>query len=623
MRYLRIIISIAIVSVLTLSSACTVSMGGEALGENGIGIEGGDGANPFITEGGDEDDPATGDAGGEDGGGTTVVVESDDDVDLIPHDPEAMDPLEITTVIDGSYTHAVVGDGNEYQADFMVLDQGGYYEWSIEGLPQNTGLLFEELGGSQKKRSWLHGFPTSDDLGTHHITVTVRDANDASNSASIEYDLTVEDEPTAQEFMMFEDVCQYPMKVVVEEMHGFKDATTSEYTDPDILNKGEGSFLIGSHVKIKVRAVRMKGEEELKPKGTVKWSWTSEVEGSEHYRCMNSNDPGNGDPNMWGSYDWEWFIDEDILPSCIFNERRVTTNPTWDSPGLHSSFFKTLTLKGMMLYDGPLPVKGMKKKEHPIERLLIEAKDECEADPLEEGFVGPPEMLGGVKVLKLGARYPGAGDPGGDLDDIKVNMDYEGVGHVWSSSSGGFESGGCAEGEFQYLCEMGSKLVLLFTGSSGLKSEELDPFLNSCAWDVIPAVEKSFGYVAYDIKECDEDKANCGVKTVRKVGGRQSSVLNAMKVYLLWQSPEIIVDKGASKKLDFDINYISLGNRYYCADYSDIHDDVFNNNLMDFVRYDILTSLDGMSSPNPDGGVFRRKELAAFIEKWTSPPGNQ
>ncbi len=618
MRKISIIITIAIVSLLTLAASCTVTPGGDEVGGASAGLVDGGDSNPFANPGVEPDD---------DGGDVDVEVESADETETETDpeteytppetEPEAQDPLEITTEIDEEYTHATIGDEDAYEADFRVLDQGGYYEWTIEGVPAGSGLVFEEIG-SRATRAWLHGHPTADALGTHHITVTVRDAYDATNSDSIEYDLVVTHEPIEVEIKEIEDPCTEPLTVVVEKL--------GDYTDHDVLQKGEAGFLIAEDVAIKVKAMR--GDKPAK--GKVSWEWASVVEGSEHYRCHEQDTDWGGSYDGPGAsqheqeeYDYEWIRFPDMPPpmDCHQGEKRFTSNPTWKG-GIRLVGSNTLVLTGSMLYDGPLPVRDRPLDQHAIERLTIKATDECGSDsmffPIETG--NRMKLIEGMKTFRLSVKYPKDGDPGGDLNNIEVKMNFEDVRQIFGSSRWDTE----CNGDFSDLCAMDSYMVLLFTGSSGLSNDAIRDFND--AFNVMTAVEESLGYVAYDLKACRDEPQECEEKMVKKVHGVAGDIAGAKKIYLLWYSPANIrtewdyADARYEKRydrMDFDIKSMKFRNKYWWADYSDYQENYFDNNIVeDFVARHVLTDRPGMSDPNADGGIFRRKELAAWIEHW-------
>jgi len=598
MHKMRIMITIALVSLLAMAASCTITPN-DGTGDDAAGFIQGDESNPFANPGVEPDDDG-GDVGVDVESDSEAQVETEDEYTSPEEETEGQEPLEITTEIDEEYTEAIIGDEEPYEAGFRVLDQGGYYEWTIEGVPAGSGLVFEEIG-SRATRAWLHGHPTQDALGTHHITVTVRDADDATNSDSIEYDLTVVHKSLDIDIDFIENPCEEPLRIVVEKM--------GDYTDHDLLQKGEARFLIGDDVLLKLKAVR--GDKPAF--GEVSWEWTSQVEDSEH--CLYYQSSGSA-----SAYDYDWYYDDGSppQPGC---ELRSTTNPTWE-PGRRQED-NALVLTGRMLFDGPLKVRNKPLDEHAVERLMVKATDQCKSQATERpNNIGKLKPAEGTKMFRFEVKYPGDGDHGGDMNDIDMDMTFKDVAHFWDG--GNFDTE-CDNGDYSYICEMNAYLVILFTGSSGLSDQAQNDFENG--YGPISAIEESLGYIVYEIDKAVGGDPQSVQKSVKKVQGVAGDIAGAKRIYLLWSSPKYKeqvkwdgnVDP-VTRRLDFDILSFVFKNRYWWADYSDYQENVFNNNIVqDFVEIFTLTGLGGMSPKNADGGIFRRRELAAWIVHWTPP----
>ncbi len=590
MHKIRIMMTIALVSLLAMAASCTVTPN-DGTGDDAAGLIQGDESNPFANPGVEPDDDGDFGVEVESGGGAEAEVETEGEYTSPEAEPKGQDPLEITTEIDEEYTHAIIGDEDAYEADFRVLDQGGYYEWTIEGVPAGSGLVFDEIG-SRATRAWLHGHPTADALGTHHITVTVRDADDVTNSDSIEYDLTVSHESIDVQIADIENPCDEPLRVVVEKM--------GDYTDHDLLQKGEARFLIGEDVFLKLKAMR--GDKPAF--GEVSWEWTSQVEDSEH--CLYYEDSGPAP-----AYDYEWYYDDGSPPPPGCGDRRFTTNPTWE-PGRMQEDGKTLILTGRMLFDGPLKVKNKPLDEHAVERLMVRVTDECKATK-RTNDIGKFKPAEGIKMFRFEVKYPGDGDLGGDMNDIDIAMDFQDVSHVFGGPEH-FDPEPCGNGDYAYICEMPAYMLVLFTGSSGLSNEARRNFTDFS--DPVKAVEESLGYAVYDLKECRDEHEKCELKNVKKVQGVAGDIAGAKAIFTLWYSPKYAEGSDATvKKLDFDLLSMVFKNRYWWGDYSDYQSNHIDNNID--VGIIPLTIFSGMSPQNADGGIFRRRELAAWIVNWT------
>jgi hypothetical protein len=260
-------------------------------------------------------------------------------------------------------------------------------------------------------------------------------------------------------------------------------------------------------------------------------------------------------------------------------------------------------------------VKDLPVDEDAVEYIGVVVTDGCTASNGSKGS---------HKTIEIGIQYPVVGwqAEGGRLSDVEVDIDYGEVRHYWKgnkkwnidcSGDGDYEN---YDG-FKDVCEMKSKLVMVFTDEEGLSQGALNMLEDS--WYAHRAISESLGYIAYDIKACAQDEDNCEDKKVT-ILDNQSDDLNAVqKIYLLWVSPSQFVNKPCNqdyyRQLDFDIEDIDLRTKYWSAEYED-DDDVFGYNLIgkhDATRSDVLTSLDGMSPANSNGGVFRRRPLAAHI----------
>lgn len=607
-RHINIIICVLALAAFTAS--CAVSTG-EALplGDESSGLtEDGLGDNPFLNPG-DEDDVADIDSGADDD--DIVVIEEDDDTiddDDTEEDNDSV-PVELDTEVDDVEKELKIGES--YVQLFKVVDTGADYEWEVDGLSADSGLEIEKYN-SRGTKAELKGVPAPGTAGVHEITVTVRDADDPSNSDSLTFDIRVESDVTPMNINIPENPCDYPLWIKVVKLTGL--------TNYDELQAAEQSYDIKGKVEIRLEAMR----GDLPAKGVVEWSWESEVEDSEHCRfTKDPTKPFDTGP-LPGQYEYDWVMngrcrtDIGSVPATDRPGREVrsTTNPTWNARKLvgvraQGDSYNKLMLKGRMLYDGPLPVGRMYRNEDPIEVLRVRAEDECEEPDVSGSERTVAYMPVAVKTLKMNVRYPGvSSNDGGAMTDIEVGLDYDGVSHYWNGGDGaGFS---CEDG-YEDVCHSHSHFAVVFTDGKGLKDSSIDALEDN--WDMVPALKESAGFVHYNFKKCDGNKNNCAEKMV-KAGDTVSDISEIKRVYLLWVVPPKM-NGNDTYYADFNIKKIKFKNRYWSAKFRDRDDDFNNNITKDYTRLDKLWRFDGMSSPGKSSGganfVFRRRELAGYV----------
>lgn len=372
--------------------------------------------------------------------------------------------------------------------------------------------------------------------------------------------------------------------------------------------------------------------------GCSKDDWPTGAYGSQEYeqaqQCINGfecpddwNSPylTDGQKEACREYHY-WKKDkEQWLENKFSFECKWTKNPTWQGEAVTANG-DVLELNGQMLFDGPLPVRNLPLDQDAVEELDISVSDGCYLDKRLKPAVS--------KRLEIGVQYPVGGE-GGRIEDIEVKMGYEDVRDYWYSGyyyddpaiADSMEPGApmdfnidCDDPEFKAICESQSKLVMLFTDDEGLSDYAWDQF---DYWEVLPAIEDSIGHVFYDFTVCDDGDSEhppCEEMMVDhlNVVGNSKSVLDVKRIYLMWVLPPRIKagneDPGYA---DFDIRYIHLRNKYWRADFDDENNDFDNNLTKHTVRWDLLTDRDrfpGMSPANSKGGVFRREELAGYVE---------
>jgi hypothetical protein len=378
--------------------------------------------------------------------------------------------------------------------------------------------------------------------------------------------------------------------------------------------------------------------------GTVKWNFNSKVRGSYHCHITPRDDShsGLGDSGINGNsgnnreerykYSWTAPVPESCNGRGDHDERseyRITRNPTWSKSGSiglvgvnrTQAGGNVLNLSGEILYDGPLPVKDLPLDQDATEIIEVSVTDNCSAG---EGL-----KFMAKKTLEIGIQYPVNGE-GGKIEDVEVEMDYKDVGQYWKSglptnvhSWDKINEPGippefavdCDNPELSHICDSESKFVIIFTDGNGLNSDAWGKFEND--WDLLSAIEQSFGYSFYDFEICDENEDLCEEKLVDhlNVPGQSKSLGDVTQIYLLWVVPPK-QDGPDTHYADFDIEDIEFKTKYWYAEFDDELDDFNNNITKDFVRSSCLTNrtrFPGMSPANSKGGVFRRRELAGYI----------
>jgi len=639
----RIIIAALVILALGITG-CSVGTGSGGIDANtGVQLPDDDPTNPFEIQPPADDDK------------DPVVVDDDDDPADEDNDPaEPIDEDEtvfkMQTDAEDVLTEAV--KGTYYEQTFRMLDKGIDYTWSVQGLPENSGLSLEEEANSWRYK--LSGTPAMADIGTRQITITVVDANDSGRSTEISFELTVDsDMGELQVDTDHVDPCSLPLRIVVEGFGG--------HVDDEILNDGKFRAHIGSDANIKLRAIRGNpsiagaiGPEKavantdggvVAPVGEVKWTWKSKVRDSYHCRPVYRDDdhgPGyssgenHGDhenrPNDQDRYEYSWASPnpdscEGRYEAGVDGEWRMTKNPTWtagnvvaidgsaaQAPG------RVLNLSGKILYDGPLPVKELPLDQDAVEVIEVTATDGCSAGGMS---------LIATKTLEIGIVYPINGE-GGRIEDVEVDMDYEDVRNYWESglptdvhSWDKINEPGtppefdvdCDNPELSHICDSESKFVIIFTDGNGPNSEAWGKFEND--WDLLPAIEQSFGYSFYDFEVCDENEDLCEERLMDhlNVPGQSKSLGEVKQIYLLWVVPPKISGED-THYADFDIEEIEFKTKYWYAEFEDELNDFDDNITKNYVRSSCLTNRDrfpGMSPANSKGGVFRRRELAGYI----------
>jgi hypothetical protein len=582
----RIIIAALVVLALGVAG-CSVgsdSGSGNIVEDAGVEMPDSDTSNPFAIEPADE---------AEDDISDDVVVEDVDEGDDAVIVEE--EPAQVELLTDEGDVDLIAEAGEAYSQTFKVANYGAEYEWDVAGLPSGSGLALENIDSNASKVK-LVGTLTSDAVGTHQVTVTVRDAADPSNEDSMSFAFVVESGLDFVIGVLPSDPCEKPLRIEV--------VKGGNYNEREILDAGEFDFEIGSEVKIEVRAMR----GDLPPKGDVTWEVSSEVEDSRHCHFVNEGETPT-------DYVYRWPMGEtcrddngQTLHEGPALEIRKTTNPFWV---LDSSDTK-LKIEGRLLYDGPLPVRDMPLDTNPIERLAITARDECEYSEPMRGAVGH-------KTFKFSISYPNTVDSdGGDMNDMEVHLDYNEVGHYPTATGG---DGPCSNGhsdvedKYDSVCDSNSGFAVIFTDSDGLSDEALDDFDR---WDLISVLKESEGWVYYDFEECDDSQDNCDEKMIES-GDMKSSVLDANRVYLLWVGLTRF-SKGKTYYTDFNLERIKFKNKYWDAKFRDEDDDFNNNITKDGTRLDELWKFDGMSEMayrySDDSNktkIFRRRELAGYV----------
>lgn len=306
---------------------------------------------------------------------------------------------------------------------------------------------------------------------------------------------------------------------------------------------------------------------------------------------------------------------EQWLENKFSFECKWTKNPTWQGEAVTTNG-DVLELNGQMLFDGPLPVKYLPIDQNAVEVLDVSVSDGCYSDKGLKPVVS--------RTLEIGVQYPVAGweSEGGRLGDVEVDIDFGELRHYfkghkdWGMDCDVDDDDKDYDG-FDEVCQMKSLIVVAFAGEEGLSDNALNKLEDY--WDPNKAIKESFGYVAFDFAACDKDKNNCKDKKVTGLDNQSDDLGAVQKIYLLWMSPSYLVGNGGDgdlRQLDFDIRDIDFKTKYWSADYDD-EGNIFGYNLIgknDGVRVDLLTSLEGMSPANSKGGVFRRREMAGYID---------
>jgi hypothetical protein len=647
----KIIIASLVVLALGVTG-CSVGSSSDGFTDDpGVQLPDDDPTNPFEIQPPSDDEVVPVEPGDEGGPGEN----EDDPAD--PIGPEDEGIFQMQTDADNVQTEATVG--GLYEQTFRMVDKNRDYNWSVAGLPENSGLSLEEDADSW--RYSLRGTPAMADIGTRQITINVVDANDSANSTSISFELTVTNSVGTLEAAEVVDPCSLPLRIVVDGFGG--------HVDHEILNDGKFRAKIGSNANIKLRAVRggllshagsRKGIAEPRmPVGTVKWSMESKVRNSHHCRPVYRHEDDNLGGG-WGDYkndhgnkasDQDKYVYSWAAPdpkSCngrygpeADTEWRVTKNPTWSAMGSigHVSANRAhaegnvLNLSGKILYDGPLPVKDLPLDEDAVELIEVTATDGCSA--------GGDLTLAAMKTLEIGIVYPINGE-GGRIEDVEVDMDYTDVGQFWSSGyhydnpliADSMEPGAspdmkvnCDDPEFQAICDSDAMFVMLFKDNSDFSDRAWEKFEKDL--DVLDGIKESMGHVFYDFSVCNDSDDACEERYVDHLNlpGQSKSLRDVQQIYLWWIAlPKC---KGSTSGAcdetqypDFDIEEIELKTKYWYAEFEDENDDFDNNITKNYTRSSCLTNRNRFPGMSPASrrtdrqgyrGVFRRRELAGYI----------
>ncbi len=499
----------------------------------------------------------------------------------------------------------------------------GDYNWTLEGeLPE--GMDIENVNSKTER---IGGAP--EEAGTFTVTVTAKDIENESNSASVEITLKVTDgqvtgyielnipklelaEPIQQ--IVATGDCSDPLTIELVKFDPHTDMSKGEWTVP----------LGGSDQKLNFKVTG--------GKAPYTWSLESKVEKSYycHTKGKNAGDPG-----------WTYrFADEGSCNNAD-EEGALTGNATWKDadkektikipipyggymevpdPAAQAAYalssHEEFNLQGAFKYNGPLPIsildKEYKGKDYePVEELTVKVADSCNNEQ--------------TKTLKFRVKYPTD-----SVDEIKAAILYQ---DVWGMDDGSsftalFLSSDLSPHDTKSLEDDLNYFTMY--GESGASYSYYNKILElsatHAAFQLKDLKECKDGVPCYASAEAEKCKDEWDQETSCK-----TKTEDIDRIILLWnglykesEGPCIPITKDfcminpipGPYYDDIDLRFISFRTPHWEATYDDGTGDLFNEDITKTVtRVDDLSDLTkypGMSAPDPKKIVFHRREMPEY-----------